>query len=114
MKLLEEIEKHFKHLNEALDPVGKEDDDIDNDGDSDKSDKYLANRRKTVSKAIKNEAAPRITKSKEEKEFTKIFHSVANQQKGGSGNRYGKEFEKSKTKALRAMKDMLTYIKIGA
>jgi len=38
--------------NEKLDPVGKEDDDIDNDGDVDKTDKYLANRRKAVSKAI--------------------------------------------------------------
>jgi hypothetical protein len=37
---------------EALDPVGQEDDDIDNDGDTDKSDKYLGNRRKVVGKAI--------------------------------------------------------------
>ena len=37
---------------EKLDPVGQEDDDIDNDGDVDKTDKYLANRRKAVSKAI--------------------------------------------------------------
>ena len=37
---------------EALDPVGKEDSDIDNDGDSDKSDKYLLNRRKAIGKAI--------------------------------------------------------------
>jgi hypothetical protein len=37
---------------EALDPVGKEDADIDNDGDTDKSDKYLHNRRKAVGKAI--------------------------------------------------------------
>jgi hypothetical protein len=37
---------------EALDPVGKEDSDIDNDGDTDKSDKYLHNRRKAVGKAI--------------------------------------------------------------
>ncbi len=35
-----------------LDPVGKEDKDIDNDGDHDKSDKYLLNRRKTVAKAM--------------------------------------------------------------
>ena len=34
------------------DPVGKEDKDIDNDGDHDKSDKYLLNRRKTVAKAM--------------------------------------------------------------
>ena len=35
-----------------LDPVGKEDKDIDNDGDHDKSDKYLLNKRKTISKAM--------------------------------------------------------------
>ena len=38
-----------------LDPVGKEDDDIDNDGDVDSSDKYLKNRRKAIGKAIKKE-----------------------------------------------------------
>jgi hypothetical protein len=37
---------------EGLDPVGKEDDDIDNDGDVDSSDKYLHNRRRAVKKAI--------------------------------------------------------------
>jgi hypothetical protein len=35
-----------------LDPVGKEDKDIDNDGDHDKSDKYLSARRGKVSKII--------------------------------------------------------------
>ena len=35
-----------------LDPVGKADADIDNDGDVDKSDKYLHNRRKAIAKAI--------------------------------------------------------------
>ena len=38
---------------DGLDPVGAEDGDIDNDGDSDDSDDYLNNRRKTVGKAIK-------------------------------------------------------------
>jgi hypothetical protein len=33
---------------EALDPVGKEDDDINNDGKVDKTDKYLSTRRKAV------------------------------------------------------------------
>ena len=37
---------------EALDPVGQEDSDIDNDGDTDKTDKYLHNRRKAIGKAI--------------------------------------------------------------
>ena len=41
-------------LEEKLDAVGKEDDDIDNDGDVDDSDKYLKNRRDAVSKAIKS------------------------------------------------------------
>ena len=40
---------------EKLDPVGKEDGDIDNDGDKDSTDKYLAKRRKAVAKAIKKD-----------------------------------------------------------
>ena len=47
---------------EALDPVGKEDDDIDNDGDVDKSDGYLKNRRKKVGAAIAAEKAKRTRK----------------------------------------------------
>ena len=47
---------------EALDPVGSEDDDIDNDGDVDKSDKYLHKRRKAVGKAIAAEKAKRTKK----------------------------------------------------
>ena len=43
----------YYEIAEALDPVGKEDGDIDNDGDQDKTDDYLLNRRKTVAKAIK-------------------------------------------------------------
>ena len=41
--------------NEKLDPVGQEDDDIDNDGDVDKTDDYLKNKRKAVSKAIEKQ-----------------------------------------------------------
>ena len=40
---------------DGMDPVGKEDDDVDNDGDSDDSDEYLKNRRKVVSKAVKQD-----------------------------------------------------------
>ena len=39
-------------MKEALDPVGQEDSDIDNDGDTDSSDKYLHKRRKAIGKAI--------------------------------------------------------------
>lgn len=42
----------FRGIDEKLDPVGKEDSDIDNDGDVDKTDDYLANKRKAVAKSI--------------------------------------------------------------
>ena len=40
---------------EGMDPVGKEDGDIDNDGDKDKSDSYLMKRRKAIKKAMAKE-----------------------------------------------------------
>ena len=42
-----------KAMAEKLDPVGQEDEDIDNDGDTDKTDKYLLNRRKAIASNIK-------------------------------------------------------------
>ena len=39
-------------VHEKMDPVGKEDKDIDNDGDHDSTDKYLLKRRKAIGKAI--------------------------------------------------------------
>ena len=47
----------YYDIDEALDPVGKEDSDVDNDGDVDSSDEYLKKRRDTVSKAIKKESS---------------------------------------------------------
>ncbi len=43
-----------------LDPVGKEDKDIDNDGDHDKTDKYLLKRRKAIGSAIRKRADKKI------------------------------------------------------
>jgi len=60
---------------EKLDPVGKEDGDIDNDGDKDASDKYLAKRRKTIKKAMSKKEgnafgmALKAAKDKGEKTF---------------------------------------------
>ena len=50
---VQEEEKNNKVVKEALDSVGKEDGDIDNDGDKDKTDKYLLKKRKAISKALK-------------------------------------------------------------
>tara|TARA_B100001094_G_scaffold93611_2_gene89476 strand:+ start:1041 stop:2330 length:1290 start_codon:yes stop_codon:yes gene_type:complete len=44
---------HFEE--KQLDPVGKEDGDINNDGKKDKTDKYLKNRRAAIAKAMKEQ-----------------------------------------------------------
>ena len=49
-----------------LDPVGKEDDDVDNDGDVDSSDSYLKNRRDTIEAKMKGKKG-----KKEDKEDMK-------------------------------------------
>jgi len=43
-------------VKEALDPVGKEDGDVNNDGKKDSSDSYLMKRRKAIAKAMKKES----------------------------------------------------------
>jgi len=49
----EELGRERRGMSEAMDPVGQEDDDIDNDGKKNtKSDKYLKNRRNAISKNI--------------------------------------------------------------
>jgi len=53
---------------EALDPVGKEDADIDNDGDTDSSDKYLHKRRKAVGAAIAAEKSKKKSVKEEMEE----------------------------------------------
>ena len=54
-----------------LDPVGKEDGDIDNDGDEDETDSYLLNRRKAIGKAMKKEDMQYEGEKKKEEEKVK-------------------------------------------
>jgi hypothetical protein len=51
-KLGEMDDAKFKVIGEKMDPVGKEDSDVNNDGKVDKQDKYLKGRRSTVSKIV--------------------------------------------------------------
>ena len=53
--LLQKVGYALEEKKKRLDPVGEGDDDIDNDGDSDESDEYLKNRRKKISKAVKEQ-----------------------------------------------------------
>ena len=76
----------------GLDPVGKEDKDIDNDGDHDKTDKYLLKRRKAIGKAIRKRADKKIkeafiadgTISTEPKNPTKITGKGVDNYKSGA------------------------------
>ena len=54
---LKSIAEAYQSIKEKkLDPVGKEDGDINNDGKKDSTDSYLMNRRKAIGKAMKKEA----------------------------------------------------------
>ena len=57
-------------ISEKMDPVGKEDPDVNNDGKVDKTDDYLLNRRKAISKNIKEDNIDEISKRDE---FKKIL-----------------------------------------
>jgi hypothetical protein len=69
----EESHKKYKRGNKSvplrkeskMDPVGQEDDDINNDGKVDAADRYLHRRRKAISKAIKKEEAEQIDENLE-------------------------------------------------
>ena len=70
-----------------LDPVGQEDKDIDNDGDHDKSDKYLLNRRKVRGAAIKTrkEEVEQFVDSLDEQQLDEFLDAVNEGVLGGLG-----------------------------
>ena len=88
----------WSKMSEKLDPVGKEDSDIDNDGDVDKTDKYLANKRKAVSKAITKED---INESPSSEEVRMARQAVA---------RFAKYRNVGETEAIRDLMNALKEI----
>jgi len=81
-RLLAKAAAKRKAAMEALDPVGQEDADIDNDGDVDKSDKYLHKRRKAVGKAIAKKKGVKKEET-EVDECWKTHKKVGMKMKGG-------------------------------
>jgi len=72
----------------GLDPVGKEDKDIDNDGDHDKTDKYLLNRRQKRSAAIAKDKSHGVSEGKgwyDPMEDPDFDHDEAEANRGVSG-----------------------------
>lgn len=57
----------FENVEEAkkedMDPVGKEDDDVDNDGDSDSSDEYLKKKRAAIAKTMSKDKLKELAKA---------------------------------------------------
>jgi hypothetical protein len=92
-------------LKEALDPVGKEDDDVNNDGKVDKTDKYLTKRRDAVGKAI--------NKVDEMGDFSSVRARYPNndgpfegEMEEGEGNKYHDLIAKLKEKGIS--KDLMS------
>ena len=73
MDLKSFAETYWSIQEKKLDPVGKEDGDVDNDGDKDSSDSYLMKRRKAIAKAMKKEEV-----EKEETEVVEHHQKDAN------------------------------------
>ena len=80
-----------KVFGEKLDPVGKEDGDINNDGKKDGTDKYLKNRRDAIGKAIKSKGGD----GGEKKYKVKVTDK-------GTGNSYVRMASRAKIAELRA------------
>ena len=83
-RLLAKARAKREKMKEELDPVGQEDDDIDNDGDTDSSDKYLHKRRKAIGKAI---AKKKVKESKwyDPMDDDDFDHDEAEENRGVSG-----------------------------
>ena len=77
-----------------MDPVGKEDGDIDNDGDEDSSDKYLAKRRKAIGKAMKKEGYMPMNKAKVDAQKGKAYNKDMAAQSKGDTKEADKQFKR--------------------
>ena len=63
--LLAEAYKKISEKSEKLDPVGEEDDDVNNDGKVDSTDKYLKKRRQAVSRSVHTKESNLIARAYE-------------------------------------------------
>jgi len=78
-----------------MDPVGKETADIDNDGDTDKSDSYLHNRRKAIGKAIRKEEAEPIEELSKNTLGSYVKKAVKDSKMAGKEETYAKYVSKN-------------------
>jgi len=108
----------YYDISEKLDAVGKEDGDIDNDGDEDEADEYLDNKRSAISKAMKEdlatEAAPKMKTNKHDSILEKAISLVRSTVNTSNRNSSGyKNIVKKAQKAIKGIQDLKTTITIG-
>jgi hypothetical protein len=75
------LNKYYKIQEAKLDPVGKEDTDINNDGKVDKQDDYLKNRRDTISKEINEMSGEFVVWIQPEGEEKREHHRASSKEK---------------------------------
>jgi hypothetical protein len=86
----------------------------DNDFKKMKNDKEFIKYLKSIYEGTTtNEAAPKMKKNPNVKAIQNIFTQTSRLQKGGAGNRYAREFESARKRALKALGDMEKFSKIG-
>ena len=75
----QDVERLLPRWRKEFDAVGKEDKDIDNDGDHDKSDKYLLNRRKVRGQAVatRKEEVEEIIDTLDEEQLEVVLEFLA-------------------------------------
>ena len=88
----------------ALDPVGKEDDDVNNDGKVNSSDSYLKNRRKVIGKYLKKEEVEPVEEAKGEDEYYKRYEAGGKKKPNPDAPYHPEKKKKAKTD----WKEMLT------
>ena len=87
-----------------LDPVGKEDSDVNNDGEVNSSDSYLKNRRKVIGKYLKKEEVESVEEAKGEDEYYKRYEAGGKKKPNPDAPYHPEKKKKAKTD----WKEMLT------
>ena len=105
-RLLAKAKAKREKMKEALDPVGQEDADIDNDGDVDKSDKYLGKRRKAIAKAMKKRMKKEEVEVVDEANMTPEQLKKINDRIAKQGIQYPTGKKQKTSVALRKEKEM--------
>ena len=91
-----------------LDPVGKEDGDVDNDGDKDSSDEYLMKRRKAIGKAMGKDMKKEEVEQVDEGIADRARKAVGHQRQGTHGDDHEMDKDmKSAQKSVKRMNDRM-------